>query len=198
MPHVPDDTAVVIPLRSFSNAKARLAAALDEDARALLARAMAEVVVRAAGTRTVLIVTSAPEVVAWADETGLARIDDPGSLDGAAAAGRAWARERGMTRCVIAHGDLPLATTLDAVAGDGTSPVVVVVPDHRDDGNPVLSLPVNGAFTFSYGPGSAASHAAEARRRGFEVRIVRDHALSFDVDVPADLVQLPTVPHAAP
>jgi 2-phospho-L-lactate guanylyltransferase (CobY/MobA/RfbA family) len=66
----------------------------------------------------------------------------------------------------------------------------VIVPDHRDDGTPVLSLPTAAPFTFAYGPDSAARHANEARRRSLTVRIVRDPALGFDVDLAVDLAEL--------
>jgi len=179
--------AVVVPLRSFALGKARLADALDDDARRALSRTMAERVVAAAGARPVVIVSSAPEVVAWADTIGVAHVDDPGSLDRAAAAGRAWARGQRFPRVVVMHADLPLATTLDGVADDGDAPVAVIVPDHRDDGNPVLAIPADADFGFAYGPGSSARHAEEARRCGLEVRIVRDRGLAFDVDDPSDL-----------
>ena len=181
------DAGIVIPLRSFAQGKARLAAVLDEGARAALARAMAERVVGAAGARAVVVVSSAPDVIAWATDRHVAIIDDPGTLDGAAHAGQAWVRARGLTRVVIVHADLPLASSLDAVAADGDAPVAVVVPDHRDDGTPVLSLPAAAPFTFAYGPDSAARHADEARRCGLAVRIVRDPELGFDVDIEDDL-----------
>src|SRR5206468_2123641 len=143
-----------IPLRSFTGAKARLADVIDDAARAALAREMAERVVAAARPHAVVVISSAPEVVAWADERGCAVIDDPGSLDAAATAGRDWAHAHGFARAVVAHGDLPLATSFDAViAGIGTR-VVVVVPDHRDDGTPVLSIPADVPFAFAYGVGS--------------------------------------------
>jgi 2-phospho-L-lactate guanylyltransferase (CobY/MobA/RfbA family) len=66
----------------------------------------------------------------------------------------------------------------------------VIVPDHRDDGTPVLSLPTRVPFTFAYGPDSAARHTEEAGRRSLRVRILRDPALAFDVDVAADLEAL--------
>jgi 2-phospho-L-lactate guanylyltransferase (CobY/MobA/RfbA family) len=66
----------------------------------------------------------------------------------------------------------------------------VIVPDHRDDGTPVLSLPTAVQFTFAYGPDSAARHADEARRRALTVRIVRDPALGFDIDLAVDLASL--------
>ena len=186
-PSTRDDAGVVIPLRSFVHAKERLAGALSHDARAALVREMADRVVRAAAPRPIVVVTDALEVAAWAREYGLSVIADPGSLDAAATAGREWVREQGLSRVVVVHADLPLASSLDAVADDGNAPVAVIVPDHRDDGTPVLSLPVSAPFEFAYGPGSAALHAAEARRCGLEVRIVRDAELGFDVDVEDDL-----------
>ncbi len=182
-----DGAGIVVPLRSFAHGKARLAAVLEEPARAALARTMAERVIGAAGARPVVVVSSAPEVVTWALERELAVIDDPGSLNAAAEDGRTWVRALGLARVVVVHADLPLASSLDAVAGDGGSPVAVIVPDHRDDGTPVLSLPAAAPFTFSYGPGSAARHVEEARRRGLDVRVLRDPALGFDVDIEDDL-----------
>jgi 2-phospho-L-lactate guanylyltransferase len=183
----PAQAGIVIPLRSFELGKARLADALDDVARAQLARTMADRVVDAAGARPVVVVTSALDVQKWATDRGLATIDDPGSLDGAAHAGRAWAAKACFDRYVIVHADLPNIVSLDAVVTDGDAPVAVVVPDHRDDGTPVLSLPTRCQFTFGYGPRSAARHVAEAQRCGLAVRILRDPALAFDVDVPADL-----------
>jgi len=188
---------VVVPLRSFALGKVRLAHALNDDARRELSRTMAERVVAAAGSRPVVIVSSAPEVTAWAHALGISCIPDPGTLDGAAAAGRAWVRDRGLVRVVVMHADLPLATTLDGIADDGDAPIAVLVPDHHHDGNPVLAIPAAADFTFRYGPDSCARHAAEARRLGLEVRIVEDRALGFDVDDESDLDALAHEPPAA-
>ena len=109
----------------------------------------------------------------------------------AADAGRAWTRDQGLDRVVVVHGDLPFATTLDDVAGDGAAPIAVLVPDHRGDGTPVLCAARSTApFAFAYGAGSFARHCAEAARVGLELRIVRDDALGFDVDLPEDLARL--------
>jgi len=190
----PDAAGIVVPLRSFRSGKARLAEVLDDDARSALAQRMAETVVAAAGGRDLVIVSSAPEVVRWCATQSLERIDDPGSLDAAAAHGRDWARARGLVRVVVVHGDLPLATSLDGVAGDGAARTAVVVPDHRDDGTPVCSIPVDVPFAFAYGPGSFARHIAAARHVGLSVRVLRDRTLAFDVDVPEDLEILDTEP----
>ena len=151
---------------------------------------MADGVVDAVDGRPVVIVSSADEVVAWARARGLDVVDDPGSLDAAARAGQVWAAARGLPRYAIVHADLPLARTLDGVVSDGAASIAVIVPDHRDDGTPVLSLPTAAPFSFAYGPDSAARHADEARRRSLTVRIVHDAELGFDVDFATDLSTL--------
>jgi 2-phospho-L-lactate guanylyltransferase len=185
-----DTAGVVVPLRSFALGKARLADALDDDARRAFSRTMAERVLAAAGSRPTVIVSSAPDVIEWARALGLAHIGDPGSLDAAAQHGRDWVRERGLARVVVMHADLPLASTLDGIADDDDEPIAVVVPDRHDDGTPVLAIPAASEFAFAYGPGSCARHIAEAERRGLGVRVVHDRALGFDVDDAADLADL--------
>lgn len=186
----PHTAGIVVPLRSFSLGKARLADRLDATARADLARTMADRVVDAAGPRPIVVVSSAPEVLEWAAQRRIATVDDPASLDAAADAGREWVRARRLARVVVVHADLPLVTTLDTVTSGGDAPVVVAVPCHRHDGTPVLAIPSDVPFRFSYGPGSFERHRAEAERLGLELRVLDDPALAFDVDVPDDLDQL--------
>lgn len=181
---------VAVPVRAFALGKARLAEAVGPDERADLARRFATRVVAAAGELPVVVVTSAPEVEAWARELRIPTVPDPGTLDAAAAAGRSFLAERGCGRVVIAHADLPLARTLAPVASDGDEPVVVLVPCHRDDGTPVLAVPAAAPFRFAYGPGSYRRHVEETARLGLRVRVVRDPELAFDVDLPADLERL--------
>jgi 2-phospho-L-lactate guanylyltransferase len=183
-------TGFVVPIRSFALGKARLAPALDDGARAALVQRMADAVVDAAGTHPLLVVTSAPEVLAWCEARGLATVDEPGSLNAAADAGRAWARSLGYARVGIVHADLPNATTLETLVAPAAEPVAVLVPDRHDDGTPALSVPVDAPFVFAYGPGSFGRHLDAARDAGLEVRVARDPGLTFDVDVAADLVEL--------
>jgi 2-phospho-L-lactate/phosphoenolpyruvate guanylyltransferase len=178
---------VVIPVRAFALGKARLAAQLDDTTRAELARKLADRVGAAAGELPTVVVSSASDVREWARARGLEVVDDPGTLDDAATAGRAWVRAQGRARAVVAHADLPLARSLAPLARDGARPIVAVVPCHRDDGTTVISVPVDVPFRFAYGPGSFRRHAAEARRLGLGFRVVRDAELAFDVDVPDDL-----------
>jgi 2-phospho-L-lactate guanylyltransferase len=180
----------VLPIRSFVLGKARLAAELDESARAELGRRLADRVADAADPFPVVVVTSAPEVRAWAAARALSVLDDPGSLDAAALVGQHHFAQLGVGRVLVTHADLPRARSLVGLARDASQPVVALVPCHRDDGTNVLAVPSGVAFRFAYGPGSFRRHVAEARRLGLGVRVVRDRDLAFDVDVPEDLAAL--------
>jgi 2-phospho-L-lactate guanylyltransferase len=153
---------------------------------------MAERVVAAAGSLPVVVVSSAPDVLDWSHGLGLPTLADPGGLDPAAAAGVDWCAAAGHRRAVIAHADLPFALPrgLERYAADGGTDVVTIVPCHRDDGSPVLTVPVHRPFPFAYGPGSLRRHARLATGLGLGVRIVRDRTLAFDLDVPEDLALL--------
>lgn len=176
----------MIPVKAFGAAKVRLADELSPAGRATLARQMADGVVRAAGHLPVLVVCDDADVAAWAAAAGATVAWTPGlGLDGAVTAGVELAAEQGAERVVVAHADLPLATGLDHVVGtDG----VVLVPDRRDDGTNVISIPVRSGFTFAYGPGSFARHRTHAEHLGLVVEVRRDVALGWDVDLPADLL----------
>jgi 2-phospho-L-lactate guanylyltransferase len=192
MPRFPSSLAeagVVIPVRSFARGKSRLTGALSEspDSHEAFVRGLADRAADAAASHPTAVVTSAPEVVEWAKRRALSVVADRGSLDAAAFDGREWAREQGCARVVVVHADLPDIVSLDLVDGDGDAPIAVIVPCHRDDGTPVLSIPVATPFTFAYGPGSFVRHCSNAVAAGLALRVVRDDALGFDVDGPDDL-----------
>lgn len=178
-------TAVVLPLRSFSGAKARLADVVDDEHRPELVRRMAEQVLKAAQPAPVLVVTADHEVAAWARDADASVVIDPGGgLDAAAGAGVAAASRAGFSRAAVVHGDLPLASDLSGIlAGEG----VRLVPDRHGEGTNVLTVPTHGSFRFSYGPGSFHRHHDEAGRMGLVVEVFVDADLAFDLDVPADV-----------
>lgn len=178
--------AVVVPVKAFNAAKLRLAPALSPADRSDLARRMATAVVTAARPLPVVVVCDDIEVREWALGFGAEVLWTPGlGLDGAVAAGVDHVADAGFDRVVVSHADLPLATGLRHVAeGIGA----VIVPDRRADGTNVISLPSRSGFRFAYGPGSFHRHRAEAERLGLEVTVLDDGDLSWDVDVPDDLV----------
>jgi 2-phospho-L-lactate guanylyltransferase len=178
--------AVLVPVKSFGEAKLRLAPALDPTHRAELARVMATHVVQSAAPLPTAVVCDDAEVAEWARDLGALVVWEPErGLNRAVEAGVARLAAGGALRVVVAHADLPRAAHLDRVARFAG---VTIVPDHDDNGTTVICVPGDAGFTFSYGPGSFARHGAEARRLGLPLRVVREPALSHDVDLPADLV----------
>ena len=181
--------AVLLPVKSFGEAKLRLAPALDPAHRAALARAMATHVLESASPLPTAVVCDDAEVAGWARELGALVVWEPErGLNRAVEAGVARLAAGGAQRVVVAHADLPHARPLAWVARFGG---VTLVPDHLDNGTNVICVPGHAAFTFSYGPGSFARHGAEAHRLGLPLRVVREASLSHDVDLPADLAALP-------
>jgi 2-phospho-L-lactate guanylyltransferase len=177
--------AVVVPVKAFARAKARLAPALDEAARADLARRMADRVLDAAGSLPVLVACDDDEVAAWARDRGAEVVwTRDVDLNGAVTAAVDVLAARGVTRATVAHADLPHARDLSLVVGVRG---VVAVPDRRDDGTNVLTVPTSIGFPFSYGPGSFARHRATAEAMGVPFTVVRPPDLTWDVDDPADL-----------
>ena len=179
------ETAVLIPVKAFSDAKARLAAALDPAERSELARSMATTVVLAAKSIPVWVVCDDDAVRDWAVSVGAGVLWKPDrGLNGAVNEGVADLAGRGVERVIVAHADLPHALDLGIVAGESG---VTLVPDRHDDGTNVAVVPAASGFVFSYGPNSFKRHLLEADRLGLDVNVVRDQRLGWDVDRPEDL-----------
>jgi 2-phospho-L-lactate guanylyltransferase len=179
-------THVLVPIKSFRNAKVRLAGALPPGERALLARRMADRVLAAAARLPVSVVCDDIDVASFAEERNAGVIWRPGlGLNAAVTDGVAQlTTEAGAVEVIVAHADLPLADDFTRLAGFAG---ITLVPDRRDDGTNVMCVPTGLGFTFSYGPGSFERHRAEADRLALPYRVLRDPRLAWDVDVPADL-----------
>ncbi len=180
--------AVLVPVKAFADAKARLGAALSDADRRALVRRMAEHVVAAAAPLPVAVVCDDTEVADWARRLGALVVWEPGrGLNGAVEGGVEHLAAMGVEHVTVAHGDLPRAVGIGALEPfDG----VTMVPDRRSDGTNVIRVPARAGFCFSYGPGSFARHLAECARLEMAVRVVDSPGLTFDVDWPADLVGL--------
>jgi 2-phospho-L-lactate guanylyltransferase len=147
-------------------------------------------VVAAASPLPVAVVCDDPEVAEWATALGATVMWEPGQgLNGAVGAGVAQLAAAGVEWAIVAHGDLPRARDLGALAPFAG---ITLVPDRKDDGTNVLRLPLGCGFRFAYGPGSFRAHRAEANRLGLPVRVLRIPALAYDVDWPADVAELAT------
>lgn len=177
--------AVLVPVKAFSEAKLRLAPALPPLGRAELARAMATHVLEASRPLPTAVVCDDADVAAWArGQRALVIWEPERGLNRAVEAGVERLAQAGARRVIVAHGDLPLAKGLAAIA---RFPGVTIVPDRAGNGTNVICVPAGARFTFSYGPGSFTRHGAETFRLGLPLRVVRGRDLGHDVDTPADL-----------
>lgn len=192
---------VVVPVKAFGRAKARLADHLDAAQRSALARLLAEGVVASAAPLPVTVVCDDDGVAAWAGDRGASVAWTPGlGLNGAVDAALDALHRAGTVRAVVAHADLPFPAGLGELAL-ASADEVLLVPDRHDDGTNVASIPLGRGFTAAYGPGSFQRHRAQAERLGLTVRVVTTEGLRWDVDDPADLqppAHLGRLPAVAP
>jgi 2-phospho-L-lactate/phosphoenolpyruvate guanylyltransferase len=185
----PDDV-VIVPIKRFADAKARLAPHLDGQQRADLARSMALHVLANAATERLVVVCNDPEVSELAAGFGADIIGDPGGgLNPALSHALSVMRSRGFARATIVHADLPQATSLSALL-DRARLVhhdVLLIPDRHGDGTNLMSIPLTSDFTLFYGQNSFSHHLNEARRLRLRVMVRIDAGYGHDVDVPSDL-----------
>ncbi|MEO5974405.1 MAG: 2-phospho-L-lactate guanylyltransferase [Ilumatobacteraceae bacterium] len=186
-------TAVIIPIKSFDDAKERLASVLDAAERHKLAMYTASRVIAAASPFAVFIVCDDDEVMQFARQHGaVAILQQSSGLNNAAQEGLNAARDDGFSWAIIAHSDLPLATDFQHLLEDSMSKTSLgLVADQTSDGTNVLVIATDCEFEFHYGPGSFQAHCDEATRRGYVLRLIDDPALAVDIDTPKDLVHLP-------
>jgi 2-phospho-L-lactate guanylyltransferase len=178
-------TAVVIPVKSFTMAKGRLAETLTPAQRAQLAQDCASTVVRAAGPESVYVACSDPDVAQWARTLGadVIHCETPG-LDAAVATARIVLTAAGFDHVIVAHADLPLAHTFTHIAREGH---VTMVTDRHRDGTNVLSFPLHSDFHTAYGPGSLDNHIHIAQGASLPWVIIGDTSLELDLDTAEDL-----------
>lgn len=181
--------ALLVPVKAFTEAKHRLAAALGDAERAALARRLGAIVLGARGSLDAFVACDDGAVADWAVEAEAFVLWTPGlGLSGAVNAGVAYLAAHGFDLAVVAHADLPFVESFD---GFGREEDVTIAPDWRRDGTNVCAVPTRAGFNFAYGPGSFARHRAEARRLGLALEVVEDDRYGRDIDVPDDLGLIP-------
>jgi 2-phospho-L-lactate guanylyltransferase len=174
-----------VPVKSFSAAKKRLAAAIVPEARIALSQEMARrtcSLLAEVGTRP-LVLAADTEVARWAKALALEVVLDQGSdLNQAAAAVVAMASGQPW---LLLHADLPLldsevlAPLLATIEAGGSA-----IAPSRDGGTPAIGAST-AAFDFSYGPSSFHRHLR--RLASSDPTVMVDPRLAIDLDEPSDL-----------
>lgn len=193
----------LVPVRSLSAGKTRLASVLSPDARESLMRHMVTGVIRAAFSSEAVtgVVVVSPdedvlEMVAAIPRVTAVRqpADMPGLLPGLDL-GRTTADALRASGLLVLFGDLPLLEGSDIRHMVRRAVPVVIAPDRHGSGTNALlvrlsAVPAGERFRFQFGDGSYARHVAEAHRLGLDVASSLGAGTSFDLDTPADLDEL--------
>lgn len=187
----------IVPVKSLSDAKQRLAPVLPLEARRRLMLVMLQDVLatlrRVEMLGSVLVVSPDAEVAGIAERNGVLLLrEERGTGHSAAVArGLAVAGSCGATRAVTLPADVPLVDFDDIRSViDADAPGVTLVPSRDGDGtNAILFDPLD-AVQPSFGPGSFARHRAQAAARGIACRRLQLPGLALDIDSPDDLALL--------
>jgi len=189
---------VLIPVKSLTTAKQRLAPALSQLQRSKLAEAMLRDVMTAAagvlGRIDVALVTGDSRAQDLALEFGFGVIEDTRNESETAAIEMAttWSEDRGYDTTVVVPGDIPLMTAdelhavLDAAPAEGA----VFVPAYdRRGSNCILRRPAS-IIPLRFGNDSFLPHCEAMKRTGREVVILEMPGIGLDIDNPHELDML--------
>jgi 2-phospho-L-lactate guanylyltransferase len=189
----------VVPIKSFSMAKQRLASVLPSVARRHLAEAMAEDVLAALAASKeldgILVVTADADVARLAARFG-ARVSARNAEAGHTAAVTGAAHDlaaEGCTTMLTVPGDIPLLAPEDVaalVAAHAPAPAFTIAPSHDEHGSNAILCSPPAAVKLRFGDDSFRPHLAAAEACGITPRVVHLPRVARDVDQPEDLEAL--------
>jgi 2-phospho-L-lactate guanylyltransferase len=185
---------IAVPMKSLAAAKRRVAPELTPLERGALTLAMLEDVLDAAqgvnGWETWVI--SPDEVVLEiAVRRGATSVpEEKPPLASAIRQVERLALEQQADALAVLPGDLPLITTEALTGALRTLGPVVLAPSHDEVGTNLLLRRPPRAIRARFGPQSYRRHLDQAEARGLPTAVVDRRELSFDLDLPSDILTL--------
>jgi len=191
-------TLVILPIKSFSQAKQRLRGELsDADRRALVDAMFSDVLValrRIPALESIIVVSGDRTAQRIAQGYGALVVeDDERGHNSAAKKGTAVALEDGIERVLLVPGDCPLMDPKEIEqllvhpVGERSA---LIVPDRHGTGTNALVLAPPDVLAPSFGPDSRRRHMADADAAGVPAEVVDVPCLGLDIDTPDDLEAL--------
>lgn len=191
----------IVPLKSPEAAKSRLAAVLAPAQRRALYFSLADQVITTLSTTRgidrVAVVTASDEVETFARALGAEVIRQPADSGTAEAFAAAVEHLRPLRfeKLLMIAGDLPLISA-EAVEqmllAARNTPGIVIAPDRQRIGTNALLCTPPDVIAPCFGVDSFQRHLAAAEASSLPVEIFECEALALDIDVVADLEQLPS------
>jgi 2-phospho-L-lactate guanylyltransferase len=188
-------TLAILPIKTFGEAKQRLAREMSPGWRRALAEAMySDVLIalrRAASVDDVLVVTADRGAQRIAARHGAMVLeDDDQGHNPAARRGIRAAVESGAERVLLVAGDCPMAEPAQIdqlIERDARLRSVLIVPDRHGTGTNALLLTPPDSLAPAFGPGSCRRHVESAQSDGTTPEVVEVPSLALDVDTSDDL-----------
>ncbi len=188
--------AALVPVRSISGAKNRLASRLDEAQREQLALAMLEDMLAALGAcptlDRVVVVSADAGLLEEARRLGADTIAEerPCGLNGAVSMAARRLEAEGVRRLLTIPGDVPLLDPAEIEAlfeiSSDRYPVVLAPSASVTGTNGLLTSPPT-VIEFRFEGRSLDAHRAACREAGVELLLLALDGFALDVDTPADL-----------
>lgn len=187
----------LVPIKSFSGAKKRLAEAIDIQTRRLLVRAMAEDVIAELKKLTsltgILIATRSDEVRVFAREQGVECWEDPPQADLSAALDAAalhLASSFKADTLMILPCDVPLVDSRRLADALSRHQGLTLASDKHGEGTNLLIASPPHLIDFCYDGHGFRVHRERGLALGADVRVIEDERIQLDVDTPEDLDRL--------
>src|SRR5215471_7975958 len=184
---------VLLPVKTFINAKQRLALAVDAETRVGLARAMCTDVLKTLARthvpERVVVFTAAEEVIEMARPFGFDVVREK-SVDGHSAAVNKMVVEllSSSTRILSIAIDLPrLVPSEIDFALDAASEPVTLFPSRDWTGTNGVVFISPAYIAMEYGEGSFRRHLSKAAAAGHRADVMNLPGMAFDIDTPEDL-----------
>jgi 2-phospho-L-lactate guanylyltransferase len=185
---------IAIPVKSLVGAKRRVSPELTPLERGALTLAMLEDVLDAAQAVTgweTWVVSPDEVVLEVAVRRGARSVpEERPPLASAIRQVERLALEKKADALAILPGDLPLITTEALTAALRTLGPVVLAPAHDEVGTNLLLRRPPRAIQARFGPQSFRRHLDLAEARGLPAAVVDRRELSFDLDLPSDILTL--------
>lgn len=185
---------IALPVKSLSRAKTRLSPVMSSLERGAFALAMLEDVLDAAlsiGGWDTWVISPDEVVLEVAARRGARPIAETRSpLSAAVRQVETMAHEEGVTALAVLPGDLPLVTSEVLTRALRTLGSVVLAPSNGGAGTSLLLRRPPRAIPARFGPDSFRRHVELASERNLPVAVVKDPELSFDLDLPGDILTL--------